>query len=278
MSKLIGVVVLYNPNIKELSDNIKSYINDLDALICVDNSDYKTNLSEISNTNIWYYYMGENIGLARALEFGINKAIAMGADFIAQFDQDSLCDNNCMKKLMNIIVNDEQIGMVGPNINLIYRNKGKRIFSTQNKLYNSNLKEVAWLITSGSIIRADVYKQIGGIDTSLFISGIDRDVCCRVRATKNKIVLCGDCILFQEAGNTKKIKILGKVLHPPYLNYKRYYYIFRNELYLRRKNGKAYVDCKTNLFKYLICVLLFEGEKVKKIKQIGLGIYDSFKM
>ena len=278
MSKLFGVVVLYNPpNVFELKENIASYINELDHLICVDNSENGPKIENFKNSKITYVSMEKNIGLAKALSYGVKLAINQGADYIAQFDQDSILEKFAMTKMYECIKKDDSIGIIGPNINLIYRQNNIRSFSREC-LYNKYVKEVEWIITSGSIISRAAYLAINGIDEKLFISGIDRDLCCRVKEKNYKIILMGTVTLFQEAGNTKEKNILGKKIHPPYLNQKRYYYIFRNELYLRRKNGKNYTKCKTNLLKYLICAIFFEDKKFNKCKAIIEGISDSRKM
>lgn len=273
MSGLFGVIVLYNPNIEELAENIASYIDDLDELICIDNSDKEVCLDTFNSNKIVNIYMGKNIGLARALKYGINYAIKKGAKYVVQFDQDSVLEKNALNILLNVIINDNSIGIVGPNISLIYRVGNERVYS-QEKKFDKLIKDVDWLITSGSILNCDAYIKIGGIDEKLFISGIDRDVCCKMKASNYRIVMCGSCTLYQEAGNTKEVCIFGKKLHPPYLDDKRYYYIFRNELYLRNKYKKVYKNFRTSLFKYLVCIFFFENNKVAKFRSIVKGIKD----
>lgn len=273
MSGLFGVIVLYNPNIEEVLENIASYIDDLDELICIDNSDKKIDVNVFNSNKIIYIYMKKNIGLARALKYGVDYAIKKGAKYVAQFDQDSILEKNALKILLKIIRKDNNIGIVGPNISLIYRTGNKRVYS-QEKKFDRSTKDVDWLITSGSILNCDAYIKIGGFDEKLFISGIDRDVCCKMKASNYRIVMCGSCTLYQEAGNTKEVCFFGKKVHPPYLDDKRYYYIFRNELYLRHKHKKTYRNIKTNLFKYLVCILLFENNKMVKIHYVIKGIKD----
>lgn len=279
MEKLIGVVVLYNPNISELIENIGSYIDELDYLICIDNSTKFYDYNELSffDGKLVIKNMNGNIGLARGLAYGTKYAIDCGATYIIHFDQDSRVKKGSVKKMYQIIRTYENYGIVSPNISLIYRENGKRIY-TEKCLYDKGLSHQNWAITSGSIISKKTFELVGGIDEELFISGIDRDLSCRIINHGFEIIIVGNAILYQEAGNTKEINLFGMVIHPPYLNSSRYYYIFRNELYLRNKNGMNYKKCKTNLLKYMISILFFEEKKREKIQNVIKGIIDSKKM
>lgn len=279
MKKIYGIVVLYNPNYNELIENIHSYIGILDGLICVDNSEKEIETNSFLKTDpkVEYIFMNGNIGLAKALSFGIDKAIQYGANYVMLFDQDSIMAGNSAFLLKKSIDSINNWGIIAPNIRLIYREKNKRIYSTSN-LYPTTLMEADWVITSGSIINIKAYIQSGGIDKKLFISGIDRDLCCRIKEIGYSIIRYGECILYQEAGNTEEKNFFGFKIHPPYLSTLRYYYTFRNELYLRKKNKGIYSKSKTNLLKYLICILFFEKEKYQKMIAVVKGVIDYKKL
>ena len=75
---IAGVVVLFHPK-STVINNIQSYIDDLDQLYVVDNSEnklrtYFSNFFEKTD-KIDYIKNNENIGLASALNIGVNKAI-----------------------------------------------------------------------------------------------------------------------------------------------------------------------------------------------------------
>lgn len=65
----VGVVVLYNPIIEELRNSINTYIDNLDRLICIDNS-IKNHRQYLKNNKIDYYSYGINKGLSYALNDG----------------------------------------------------------------------------------------------------------------------------------------------------------------------------------------------------------------
>ena len=84
--KICGVVVWYNP---DKVSNIKSYLNHLDKLYIVDNSNNNNfeltkNLGEIT-----YIPLLCNKGIAYALNVGLKKALDEKYDFILTMDQDS---------------------------------------------------------------------------------------------------------------------------------------------------------------------------------------------
>ena len=75
---IAGVVVLFHPK-STVINNIQTYLDDLDLLYVVDNSEnelttYFSNYFEQTN-KIKYIKNNENIGLASALNIGVNKAI-----------------------------------------------------------------------------------------------------------------------------------------------------------------------------------------------------------
>lgn len=69
--KLAGVVVLYNPDQKVL-DNISSYIDELDVLYLVDNSN-ADNSKFFLNDKFEYIPLLKNTGIAHALNVGAKK-------------------------------------------------------------------------------------------------------------------------------------------------------------------------------------------------------------
>ena len=83
-------VVLYNPlSVQELVENIRSYIDELEYLGLIDNSDRSVDISSVlqCSEKIEYFSMQGNIGLAKALNFGCKKAAERGCDYMLLLDQ-----------------------------------------------------------------------------------------------------------------------------------------------------------------------------------------------
>lgn len=265
--KVIGIVVLYNPEITEFLKNLESYIQDIEEVLCIDNTEgeklYVNMLQSINK--ITYIEFNKNEGLVFALNYGCKYSIEQGYRYAILLDQDSFYAKNAMQKQIEYAKKHNEYSLIAPNIKRIYRNmEGERIF-TDELLYKGDVK---YVITSGSFIRLCDWSEIGGFDEKLFIGQIDQDYCCNLYANNKKYICLSDIYMYQEAGSGEKKTCLGKTIIVPNYSCKRYYYIFRNEWYLRCKWGGKYDNkFKVGLWKYLI-LILFEDNKLKKYKSI----------
>lgn len=272
--KHAAIVVWFNPD-SEVIENLNSYIDDVDVVYCIDNST-NDNSYRYSNEKFKYFAQFRNIGLASALQLGCDLAIEDGATILTTFDQDTLCEEKVLKKILIRLTESADIGIVAPAIKSIYRNldTGERIFS-EEIVPTPHAK--FWVITSGSTFRSSVYKKIEGFDEWLFIGQIDQDFCLRLVRLGYSITQLQDSFIYQELGNTVKKKFLGRLVSVPNLSPIRYYYIFRNERYLRRKWKAAYHPYQVSQYKYLISIILFEENKVSKLINCLKGYWDGKK-
>ena len=71
--KICGVVVLYNPD-DDINNKIKSYINIIDKLFVVDNSNQDNSNILKKNKKIEYIWNKGNVGIAKALNIAAEKA------------------------------------------------------------------------------------------------------------------------------------------------------------------------------------------------------------
>lgn len=271
-----GIIVLYNPSsTTEILENINSYLCELNKLICIDNSNnVNTSLIELikENDKIEYINMFGNKGLAVALRKGCEIASDLNFDYVIFLDQDTLFDNDCLSIMKQFAFTHPQYSLIAPNIQRIYRNEIKREFSSKTDFSHKNI-EIYFAITSGSLIKLKDYFSVGGVDNVLFIAQIDQDLCCKFNKYNKNMIRIGNAIMFQELGNMKSRKY--SKLHLPNYTSTRYYYIFRNEVYLRKKWKKDYKHYKVPLYKYFI-IILFEKRTLEKIKSIIKGIKDGF--
>lgn len=273
---VMGIVVLYNPLIEEVKKNIRTYIEELDLLICIDNSNCDNGMN-FNNEKIVYLPQNKNIGLSKALILGCEYAISNGADILVTLDQDTFFEKKSLAKLIDRVVKDKNTVFV-PNIKRITRDKFFRRIAENVPIYICKDMEVPWAITSGTTFSVDLYKKVGGFDEKLFIGQIDQDFCTAVYSSYNKIIRIGDSYIYQELGNATIHKIIFKTVYAPNLNAMRYYYVFRNERYLRKKWGVKYKRNRVSLYKYILVVVMFEKNKYSKIMAMLRGYNDGKKL
>lgn len=263
--RLCGVVVWYNPGIKEVN-NIKSYLHKLETLFIVDNSieNNKQLLSKLDNNcNIKYISNGDNLGIAKALNIGCKNAIKEGYNWILTMDQDSEFEKMMIEKYIDnvndMIKKDNSIAIFAPK--------------TSNDKFQ-NYGYTNQVITSGNILNLDAYKIVNGFDDDLFIDEVDHDLCFKLIQKGYKIYRFKDVILKHKLGDSKEIKILNKSYTTMNHNYIRKYYIIRNRCLMRNRYPQYTKDYIKSDIKYIIKVILAEEDKLKKIIYMLRGYID----
>lgn len=266
-----AVVVLLNPD-NEVTDNIARYSATVTEVICVDNSDANNYglLSKIKNVK--YFPQYKNTGISFALNFGCNKAIEDGCSVITTFDQDTVCPGETLLKLIELASTKE--ALYSPNLKHIYRDSANKRIMSDDIINTDHSSHPDWVITSGCTFSSALFQELNGFDEKLFVGQVDQDFSFRVHKAGYETERILDIYEYQEAGKTKVINLLIKKIHISNLSAFRYYYIFRNERYLRNKYGRDYQSYYVSLWKYIISILFFEEDKYKKMRAIIRGWID----
>lgn len=272
MSVAAGIVT-YNPDIEILKNNITSVVKQVDYLIIVDNN--SINIREIAFLvedldKVKLILNVENLGIARALNQVMEIAENDAIKWVLLLDQDTVISNNYVsniKKYFDI----SDVAIVTP-----------KIIDRKNLIEydTSQVKEmfVSKCITSGSLNRLSVWRQIGGFDDSLFIDGVDHDYCFRVIKTGYKILKTNRVVIEHRIGDAKIFNLFG--IKIKYFNHSpiRKYYIVRNILYFDKKNNKVRLSTFLRIIKQYLFVLFFEENKAKKFFQMSKGVRDGIRL
>ncbi len=218
-SRIIGTVVLYNPEDDTL-ENIKSYINQIDKLIIIDNS-IITNISLIDNiknefNDIIYINNHSNLGIATALNIACNKAIELGYNWILTMDQDSkFVDFNQYIRCFNSIKNKEIISTISPNP--FFKNG-------EININECKIIEKIQTLTSGTLLNLLNYEKVGKFTDKLFIDEVDHDYCLKSISTNLRVLELSNIHLIHSLGEVKQTSKKLKSQH----NHVRVYYMTRN--------------------------------------------------
>lgn len=100
------IVVLYNPTDGEIS-NLKHNLGKTELSIIIDNSK-QSNYELVKNCgkNVKYFNFKSNIGLCKALNYGIQELLKDGCEWAFVLDADSVIDNNILNVYKNYISKD----------------------------------------------------------------------------------------------------------------------------------------------------------------------------
>lgn len=271
--KVLAAIVLFNPELERLNQNIGAIFDQVDDVVLIDNG--SSNLKEVKESvkhQVHYVVNEKNVGIARALNEGFEYAIENGFDWVLTLDQDSVCDKNLIavyKKYLHL----DDIGML--TCNFIDRNANTHLEEEKNEEYYT----VSRCITSASFCSVDAYKKSGGFDNEMFIDFVDFDYSIKMYLNGFKIYRINYNGLLHEIGHSKVYHFLGLRFvssnHSPF----RQYYMARNPIIMSKKYPKYYkMNARIGIeLSNFFVILAFEKNKWKKIKRRFAGICDGLK-
>lgn len=273
MPKIAAVIILYNAD-SSILKNIDSYIDQVNKLFIVDNSE-KVNYELVKKfnryTNVEYISNGNNIGIAAALNVGAKKAIDEGFDYLLTMDQDSEASPLMVSELLNCFSAENKIAVVAP---LIQHSTGRHFITKSDK----TCEQVSTVWTSGNLIDLNIYKLTNGFMEELFIDYVDHEFCLRLNTMGYKIYICNKTFLKHNLGKIEEINLIFRSVYPTNHSAIRLYYRARNRFYVKHLYKDQFTEFfeqdNKDFWRSFIKVILFEKNKMKKIKYFSLGYKD----
>lgn len=270
---LAAVVVLYNPDIS-IIENINSYINEVDALFIVDNSDQKdVSVLELIKQlpKTLYTWNGSNKGIAHALNIGAFQAISHGYKWLLTMDQDSCFPPKMTTSYIHCFShypNREKVAIFSPM---------HHITTSINPSTPCHASHDILVMTSGNIINLFAFKELRGFKEKLFIDQVDFDYCIRASQREFEIIKFENISLLHNLGEKKSIikqrKVIDYFTHSP----ERFYYITRNRLYMWKTYRTLFPEIEglhlTKVLKSLIYTLIYHDQKLLRFFYISRGIF-----
>lgn len=284
---MIGaIIVLYNPEPELFRKGLEAILPQVDRVCIVDNSSEDNSEIWHADSKIDYFPLKRNIGIAAAQNIGIKHFMNMKYDYVVFSDQDSVISFGLIEKLSNAILclekNGIQVGVVGTRAinrqtNKPYPAKSKEFATIYKEDIGccSDLTECYSVRSSISMISTKNILNVGGMDESLFIDGVDHEWCWRAW---HKLRLRS--FIVEEA---KISHMLGEgdrhigTRNLAIANTFRIYFQFRNFLWLIRRDYTPSFWKRKHAVKYIIKMFyypLFISPRVKYLQNIFKGIMD----
>lgn len=268
---IAGVVILYHPDIEQLSDNIQTYMNGLKQLYVYDNSESKTpGLEEALlklHPSIQYHYFNANEGIAKRLNQAIAQATLNQYDYLLTMDQDSSFKDGDFDKYKLSIQSSGDSNMAQFGVNC----------QPDFTLPKDEPEEALTLITSGSILNVSLAKHIGPFNEDLFIDFVDAEFSYRVIQNGYTNLMFSNIVLNHALGTLVEGRGLGnfkktlRITHAPI----RVYYIIRNGLYLLFKAKGLTGTMKKDVIRCIKIIkndLIYNPELLAVYKNLFSGI------
>ena len=255
-------------NIWRLDLNLQFISKQVERVLIVDNG--SKNINDITALkkydNLKIICNKENKGIAAALNQIGDVALSNGDEFFVTFDQDSIADSNLVQELLSAFESD-RTGMTCPYIDR------KHDFVADNRK-----KKVKTAITSGSMVKTSVWKEIGGFWEYLFIDEVDHEFCYQIYKKGYTIVQTNSVSIDHIIGQPFSKTILGHHFTPTNHSAFRRYYIARNDLIIQHlyPNEKEPFEHRyIMLFRTGVSIIFCEKQKTKKILAMINGIKDA---
>lgn len=263
--KYAAGITLYNPTKDQLA-RITELQKAFDIVLLFDNSE--------PNYEKPPYPQGDNIrvvtdGCNKGLSYAFNIIIGLCSsyDFLCTLDQDSTFLYDDIKRIQQYIDdnNDPQkIGIIAPYID--YGNPPQAV--------RCDVEQKKWVITSGAFLDLRVVRKEGlCYDENYFIDKFEIDLCWQFSTKGYKILMYHPSVLHQQLG---EFGGRSRSSH----NALRHYYLFRNRFYFNNKWFKGIKKWFLNFaqtIKQLYLILLFEDDKVNKLRHFKMAIKDYYK-
>lgn len=292
MYRHAAIVVTYFPD-TDVIENLERLSFLCDQLIIIDNTSQKDRPSYPKKPNVTVQTCMENVGLAKALNMGMNLAGKVGIENVFLLDQDSRPSNRYFREMLRFKSTFEnskyKYGFYVPNF---YDRNSKTfaIFPLLNRWYLRhvtcknmpirNEKFALIAITSGMLIDLSQYNEIGPFREDYYIDFIDNEYCLRANRLGFSIAVNCELILDHAVGQRSVKKFLGLTIKPNHHFPVRKYYIFRNGVRTTIEYFRPYpiyaILMIARLTHEILSIFLYESDKLRKTEAILLGTYHGF--
>jgi rhamnosyltransferase len=275
-TKVAIIIVTYNPDIKELNNNISSYVFQSDLIVIVDNSTDKKIQNSIKNTfntfaNITVITLEDNYGIAKAQNIGLKHAIENGYEYFIEMDQDSELTDNYIKNITKSYTSLlDSVGLVA-GIGPIAVNK-KDNSKYHNRDTSTHLIEIDKTLSSGFFLSKEALHRVGFKDEILFIDLVDWEWCWRAKSKGLKVYVDTTLTINHLLGEGHKNFYFFKLGIPlPF----RHYYQYRNSLIL---SFRSYIPLDWKIKRMAIhlikpiFIIFFYDKKFERFKYIIRGV------
>ena len=239
MTRVIGVMSTFRPD-HDVVERARVHAGQIDKLIVVDDgSPNSAVLEELIGANFEVIRLAENSGIAKALNVGMQAALDQGADYILNLDQDSVLDDDYMKRVQETFQGTAKATRLG----VVLTDSVNHQPSIPPRYSPEGFGLVEEGIQSGLVVSAACLRDSGMLDERLFIDCVDIEFCLRVRDHGWNIAVAPGANITHALGEQEPYRPFGKQrlvdgvpstfqYHKPF----RQYYITRNNIDLCLRN------------------------------------------
>ena len=282
MAQVSIIILTYNSAkyIKDLLKSLKDFAKDQEIII-VDN-DSKDETVKLSRKfdEIKVFETGKNLGFAKGINFGAEKA---KGDFLLFINPDAVFRKGKLEDLISVFEKNEKVGVVGGKL-IDYHGKEEKsagkffnFFETitlalgLDEKFNLRLspREVSKVdFVSGGfmMVEANLFKKLGGFDEKFFMYVEDMEFCYRVKKEGREVYFSPDVII-SHAGQGSSNKTFAVVNI-----YKGILYFFKKHKSILEYVIIKLIFCSKAIALYLLGIILNNSYYKNTYKEAFLAI------
>ena len=266
---ILAIIVTYFPDKKLLEKNVSALIESVDKVLIWENTppEKRKDYRFINHEKVEYHGDGIN-SISHALNYAWHYAQEGGYSYLLTMDQDSHFKDFNLYLKRTIYSKDAPAGIFTPS------------YEDMRVEVRSDYEELDRPITSGMLIPIPLIDKIGGWDEDFHIDAVDDEFCLHAHTLSIKIYAVQGIEMQHCLGTPETKKFLGHTLTLRNYSPTRLYGIYRNNVILLRKYPQfKYIrdDFKHVLLKQLVCVLLLEDDKFRKLSAALRGCLSGLK-
>jgi rhamnosyltransferase len=272
--QVCAILVSYHPD-AELPRRATRILEQAGALVIVDNGsgeEARETLRRIAaDARVSLVLNPTNLGVARALNLGVERARASGFAWVLLLDQDSDLHAGMLTSLIEVRAGypePARVAVIGAG------------FGEETRVApGAAWEEVESVITSGSLIPLAVHAAVGPFRDEFFIDYVDSEYCFRARAQGYRVIRTSQPLMSHTIGAPTRHDLLGVSKWTTNHSPDRRYYIARNDtVMLREYGGYAFGSwaLKSLARRLRTCkrIVLYENSKARKIAAVSAGWWD----
>jgi rhamnosyltransferase len=272
--QVCAILVSYHPD-AELPRRANRILEQAGALVIVDNGSGEQAQEMLrriaADARASLVLNPANLGVASALNLGVERARASGFAWVLLLDQDSDLHGDMLTSLIDVRAaypEPQRVAVIGAGFGEATRPAAWPAW-----------EEVESVITSGSLIPLAVHAAVGPFRDEFFIDYVDSEYCFRARAQGYRVIKTTKPLMSHTIGAPTRHSVLGNFKWTTNHSPDRRYYIARNDtVMLREYGGYAFGSwaLKSLGRRLRTCkrIVLYERCKARKIAAVSAGWWD----
>ena len=295
-----AVIVTFNPELPTLRKMIRVLQTQVEAIVISDNASEPAARDEIAQLareySCTFEAFEQNLGIGAAQNRGFAALMKRDArwssseHYVLFLDHDSIPESDMVQSLLAVDLRLRgagiRVGAVGPAIVDTRTGTTGRFVTSGNFFvkrgsceHTCNEMEVDFIISSGTLVRADTFTEVGGMDEALFIDHVDTEWCLRAKA--KGYALFGVC-------GARLVHSLGDEVVPVWFGRKREvfvhspvrdYYMCRNTVLILRTAHMSLgwrLFLSTRLVGSIVFFGLTQPPRLQRLRCMTAGLRDGF--